>query len=361
MEEVANSVLVVDDSPEQIRFISEVLKQEECRILAAISCEQAFQILEHHRPNLILLDIVMPGMDGLTFCKIIKSKEDLKDIPVIFATAYHDPNYLASCFEAGGCDYVVKPFFKQELLERVKVRIRLSQKRIELQNAYAELDAFCYTLSHDIRSPLYVLKQLSELLEQEVEEENKAEIKEICSMISEKAERTAAMAEGLHKFSKALYEEMSYERVNMKQMFQEVYDGLMLLEGDRNVVMQMEEVPDVWADPVLMRLVILNILGNALKFTSHLPETRIHIYAEKSSKGITYHVKDNGIGIEEKYAKDVFHVFRRLHGEEYKGDGVGLATVKRVVERHHGTVEIKGRPNEGACVTFTLPDTKKVE
>ena len=194
-EAVSNSVLVVDDSPEQIRFVSELLRPEGCKIYGALSCGDAFEILKKHQPNLILLDIVMPEMDGFTFCRKLKQEEQFKDIPVIFATAYHDVEYLTKGFEAGGCDYVVKPFIKEELLERVKVRIRLSQKRMELQRAYAEMDSFCYTLSHDIRAPLYVLKQLSELLALEVKEQNQEEIQNICEMIGEKAERTAAMAE----------------------------------------------------------------------------------------------------------------------------------------------------------------------
>ena len=358
-EAVSNSVLVVDDSPEQIRFVSELLRPEGCRIYAASSCEAAFQILKKHMPNLILLDIVMPGMDGFTFCKKIKQDKELKDIPVIFATAYHDTEYLTRGFEAGGCDYVVKPFIKEELLERVKVRIRLSQKRIELQKAYAEMDSFCYTLSHDIRAPLYVLKQLSELLGQEVKAHNYGEIENICEMIGEKAGKTASMAEGLHKFSKALYETMNYSRIDMNSLFSEVYQELVMLEEGRKIVFQKDTLPDICGDMVLLRLVVLNVLSNALKFTSKKEETRIHVYAEEREGEIAYCIQDNGIGFEEKYAAEMFGVFRRLHGEEFSGDGIGLATVKRIVDRHNGAVELYSKPCEGACIKIVLPVVEK--
>lgn len=359
-EAVANSVLVVDDSPEQIRFVSELLRPEGCRIYGACSCEDAFGILKKHLPNLILLDIVMPEMDGFTFCKKIKQDQRLKDIPVIFATAYHDVEYLTRGFEAGGCDYVVKPFIKEELLERVKVRIRLSQKRIELQKAYAEMDSFCYTLSHDIRAPLFVLKQLSELLVQEVNEHNEEEIKNICEMIGEKAEKTASMAEGLHKFSKALYEAMNYSEIDMNSLFTEVYEELAMLEDGRNIVFEKEELPAVCADKTLLRLVVLNVLSNALKFTAKKETAEIHVYAEEREGEIAYCVQDNGIGFEEKYAPEMFGVFRRLHGEEFSGDGIGLATVKRIVDRHKGTVELHSKLQEGACIKIVLPVVEKL-
>lgn len=352
---VSNSVLVVDDSPEQIRFVSELLRPEGCKIYAASSCEQAFEILKKHMPSLILLDIVMPEMDGFTFCKIIKEDERLKDIPVIFATAYHDSQYLSKGFEAGGCDYVVKPFIKEELLERVKVRIRLSQKRIELQKAYAQMDTFCYTLSHDIRAPLHVIKQLSALLLKEVQEQNYDEVVTICDMIEEKAMRTASMADGLHKFSKALYEEMSYEKINMNQLFSEVYQELIILEKDRRIIFIKEELPEVFADAILLRMVIVNLLSNALKFTSKKEEAIIRVYAKEESGKIAYYVCDNGIGFDEKYASEVFGVFRRLHGEEFSGDGIGLATVKRILDRHNGNVEIKSKLSEGTCIKIVLP------
>lgn len=356
---ISNSVLVVDDSPEQIMFVSEILRPEGCKIYAASSCEQAFEILKKHIPSLILLDIVMPQMDGFTFCKIIKEEERLKDIPVIFATAYHDAHYLKKGFEAGGCDYVVKPFIKEELLERVKVRIRLSQKRIELQKAYAQMDTFCYTLSHDIRAPLHVIKQLSALLANEIKEQNYDEVVKICDMIEEKAFRTASMADGLHKFSKALYEEMSYEKIDMNRLFSEGYQELSLLEQDRKITFYKEELPCIYGDPILLRMVVVNLLSNALKFTSHKAEAEIRVYAKQLEDSVEYSVCDNGIGFEQKYASEVFGIFRRLHGEDFSGDGIGLATVKRIVDRHNGTVEVQSKPGEGTCMKFVLPLTRK--
>lgn len=351
---ISNSVLVVDDSPEQIRFVSELLKTEGCRIYAALSCEDAFEVLEKQIPSLILLDIVMPGMDGFTFCRIMKQDDRWKDIPVIFATAYHDEEYLTRGFEAGGCDYVVKPFIKEELLERVKVRIRLSQKRIELQKAYSEMDTFCYTLSHDIRAPLYVIRQLASMLSGEIDEGNYDEVKKICGMIEKKASRAADMTDGLHKFSKALYAPLNYEQINMDKLFREVYKEQAMLQGDRKIVYEQEKLPVIYADMVLIRVALMNVLSNALKFTAQESEAWIHVYSEERESEIAYCVQDNGVGFDEKDASEMFGVFHRLHGEEFSGDGIGLATVKRIVDRHNGTVEIFSKPQQETCIKIVL-------
>lgn len=354
-QETSNSVLIVDDSPEQIRLVSELLRPEGCKIYAALGCEDAFHLLEKHIPSLILLDIVMPGMDGFTFCRQIKQDARLNDIPVIFATAYHDMEYLKKGFEAGGCDYVVKPFIREELLERVKVRIRLSQKRIDLQKAHAELDKFCYTLSHDIRAPLYVINQLSELLQRELEAGNYSEMHTICDMLKEKAFQTASMAGGLHRFSKALYEPMHYETVDMDALVTEVYEELSMLEPERTISFSKQPLPALQGDPALLRVVVQNLLSNALKFSGVRQESIIEVRARQEENQNIYYIQDNGIGIDNQDTKELFGVFRRLNGEAFEGDGIGLATVKRLVERHGGSVELQGKPGEGACAIVTLP------
>lgn len=349
------SILVIDDSPEQIRFISELLRPEGCRIYAATNCDDALLLLEKKKFHLILLDIVMPDMDGFTFCKKIKSDEKLKDIPVIFATAYHDVDNLSKGFLVGGCDYVVKPFIKEELLERVKVRIHYAEVRTELQKANAELDRFCYTLSHDVRAPLYVIKQLTDLLNQEVEAGNTQELQEICGMISEKAMKTASMADGLHRFSKALYEPLHYERVDIDALVQEVYEDMSALEKERLITFEKEDLGETKADIQLVRAAIQNILSNALKFTGKCEHAMIRVTAEHDSQEDRFIFEDNGIGFDNNCAEELFLVFHRLHETEFVGDGIGLATVKRIMERHKGSILLEGTEGKGARVTLIFP------
>ncbi len=350
------TVLVIDDNPEQIRFISEILKSEGCKIYAAISCEDAFPILERHIPDLLILDIFMPGMDGFTFCSRIKHEKKWMDIPVIFATAYNDVENIGRSFAVGGSDYVVKPFIREELLERVKVRIKLSQQERQLKKAYEELDKFCYCVSHDIRSPLQVIKQLTGLLEAELEEGNLAEAEKICLMLTEKSGQAATMIEGLHRFSKVFSETMTCSRVDMNLLFEEVMEELKLLEKDRKIEFEKEKLPAVQGDEALLRLVVQNILGNALKFSRQREITRIRLTTAGVGNMAAFFVQDNGIGFDERNAGELFHVFRKLHNDpKYEGDGIGLASVKRILVRHGGDVEITSQLNIGTCVKFLLP------
>lgn len=349
------SILVVDDSPEQIRFVSELLRPEGCRIYAATNCEDAFHLLEQKNFHLILLDIVMPDMDGFTFCEKVKKEERFRDIPVIFATAYHDVENLSRGFQVGGCDYVVKPYIREELLERVKVRIRYAEIRTQLQKANTELDRFCYTLSHDVRAPLYVMKQLAELLMHEIEDENYSEIKEIGEMIAEKAIRTASMADGLHRFSKALYEPLHYEWIDLDLMVSEVYEDLYTLQEGRTIVFQKEKLGNIKADMQLIRVVVMNVISNAIKFTAKCDQAQIKVHAKQYAQEKRIIVEDNGIGFDNENVEELFQVFRRLHEAEYAGDGIGLATVKRIMERHRGRVLLEGKEGKGACVTLVFP------
>lgn len=356
MEDISRfSILVVDDSPEQIRFVSELLRPEGCRVYAATNCKDALLLLEKKSFHLILLDIVMPDMDGFTFCEKIKAEERFKDIPVIFATAYHDVDNLSKGFQVGGCDYVVKPFIKEELLDRVKVRIHYAEVRTELQKANQELDRFCYTLSHDVRAPLYVIKQLAELLKNEIADKNYEETVEICEMLAEKAAKTASMADGLHRFSKALYEPLNYENIDMNTVFQDIYNDLAILEPERTFRFQKQDLGYIQADMQLVRVAVQNVLSNAIKFTSNCEHAEIIVTVEKFSHEVRYTIQDNGIGFDNSCAEELFLVFHRLHEEEFNGDGIGLATVKRIMERHKGQVLIEGKEGEGAKVTLIFP------
>lgn len=357
MNEVSRcSILVVDDSPEQIRFVSELLRPEGYRVFAATNCREAMQLLNKKNFQLILLDIVMPDMDGFTFCEFLKRDDKFRDIPVIFATAYHDVENLNRCFQVGGCDYVVKPYIKEELLERVKVRIRYADIRIELQKANEELDHFCYTLSHDVRAPLYVIKQLSDLLKDEVDAGNYLEISEICGMISEKASRTASMADGLHRFSTSLYKELYYETIDLDQLVMEIYEDLLCLENERDITLKKEALGSVYGDLQLIRVVILNVLGNAIKFTRNCKSAEISVLVKKFADETILTFQDNGVGFDSAKQEEIFRVFHCGNENEFEGDGIGLATVKRIMERHKGKVKIVGILGEGTSVELTFPD-----
>lgn len=231
----------------------------------------------------------------------------------------------------------------------------------ELQQAYEELDQFCHTLSHDIRAPLYVIHQLAELLQNEIRKGNMEEAETICGMLSDKASQAASMTEGLHRFSSAFYEQLNRQSVDMNRLFDEVFDELSMLEKNRIIQFDRKDMPEAWADPVLLKVVIQNVLSNAIKFTRNRNVARICAEAVETDTEICYSVTDNGIGFDEQYSDEVFRLFGRVNiSEDFEGDGIGMATVKRIMFRHGGDVKITSRPGEGASVRLILPRREQV-
>ena len=161
-------ILIVDDVPEQISLSGNILREAGYKVRAVTSGKAALTYLERHQPDLVILDIKMGDMNGLELCRRIKSDEMTAKLPVIFFSSDSSSETIRRGFEAGCCDYVVKPFIKEEYLARVKTHIEIARKAAELENANSELKMFTSAVSHDLRSPLSVMKMLVDTLEDEL-------------------------------------------------------------------------------------------------------------------------------------------------------------------------------------------------
>lgn len=356
-EKFIPSVLIIDDDPKQIVIASSILKSENCSVLAATKCSEAFEVIKREMPSLIVLDIVMPDMNGFEFCKKIKSDPKTADIPVIFATAYNDSENIRKSFEAGGNDYVVKPFIKDELLQRVKIRIKLSRQNQKLKRSYEELDKFCYMVAHDIRSPLYVIAQLIDIMKVQLKNGSVDEVEKICTMITEKSDKVVEMANSLLKFSKATQESSEKSAVDLNVITEELFEDFKFIEKDRTIVFEKDDLPVVSGDKNLFKTVLQNIIGNAVKFTRTREKAEITVKSYKNKDEYEISVSDNGIGFDMKYAKDVFDVFQRIPDTavQFEGNGIGLSVVRKIIRRYGGDVSIYSVPDFGTTVTFTLP------
>lgn len=356
------SVLIIDDDPKQIMIASSILKSENCSVLAATKCSEAFEVIEREMPSLIVLDIVMPDMNGFDFCKKVKSNPKTADIPIIFATAYNDSENIRKSFEVGGSDYVVKPFIKDEFLQRVKIRIKLSRQNQKLKRSYEELDKFCYMVAHDIRSPLYVIAQLIDIMKVQLKNGSADEVEKICKMITEKSDKVVAMADSLLKFSKSTQESSENSDVDLNIITEELFEDFKFIEKDRNIVFEKDDLPVVSGDINLFKTVMQNIIGNAVKFTRIREKAEITVKSYKNKGEYKITVSDNGIGFDMKYAKDIFDVFQRIPdtAEKFEGSGIGLSVVRKIIRRYGGEVSIHSVPDIGTTVEFTLPISDEV-
>lgn len=341
-------ILIVDDVPEQITFAGNILLEAGYKVHAVTSGKSALSFLEKHLPDLIILDIKMGDMNGFDLCRIIKSDEMTAKIPVIFFSSDSSSETIRRGFEAGCCDYVVEPFIKEEYLARVKTHIEIAKKAIELENANSELKMFTSAVSHDLRSPLSVMKMLIDTLDDELENGSSDDVKKIMEMLKGKSVQTLKMTEHLLEFSRVCNTVPKIESVDLNLLVEDVCSELLTLEPKRKITLGISPLLTVTGDSVLIRLLFRNLLSNAFKFTRNCENAEITVSVSENQKYNIISVKDNGTGFDMKYYDRLFVVFRRLNSDEFEGSGVGLALCERIIKRHGGKIEAVSAPDKGA-------------
>ncbi|MCM1230794.1 MAG: response regulator [Ruminococcus flavefaciens] len=351
------SVLIVDDIPEHIAYAGRILKNSGYTVYAVTSGKDALEFLAERRPDIIMLDIKMDDMDGLEVCRRIKSNENTKNIPVIFITSENNPEVIKQGFAVGGCDYIVKPFTNEEYLARVKTHIENSHQKNELIATNNELNMFCSSVSHDLKSPLNAISMLIDTLKDISAETGDTEIIGIADMIDRKVTKLADMVDSLLEFSRMCNVIPESEQVDIEMIFRDVFSEFKSLEPDRNILFECDKIPHINGDEVLIEMIVKNLMSNAFKFTSHKENAIIEVkyYSENGCHIIS--VKDNGAGFDMKYADKIFKIFQRLHSaEKFDGNGVGLALCQRIMERHGGKIEAYGEVDEGSEFKLSFPE-----
>lgn len=352
----SSEILLVDDTPEHIDAAVLVLKDGNFRIRVAKNGEDALKLIWAQKPDLILLDIYMPQMDGFELCRLIKNTQELKSIPIIFLTSFNDEESIRKGFESGGQDYVVKPFNATELLARVNTHLMLQKHAESLKEVNKELDSFCYTVSHDLKSPLLSLNKLVEYLANDHINKLDQDGRELVCNIQEKSTEIINTIDRLLEFSKMCEMNIHFEMINLNDIFIDVFNELKALDLNRKAKINIQQLPSVSGDRVMIRLLISNIMSNAFKYTKHSETAIISINCIEEKSEYFFSVEDNGVGFDMKYSSRLFGVFQRLHSkDEFDGSGVGLAICQRILKRHCGRAWMTGEVNKGATFHFTFP------
>lgn len=343
-------ILIIDNNPEYIELATSTLKPFGYRISAAVNGEIALRHLESNKTDLIVLDVQMSGQDGFEVCRKIKANPECAEIPVVFTSTDSDEASIARGFELGQ-DYLIKPLKPSEFAARINAHLKLSLKFNQMKEAYEELDKFCLRVSHDLKSPVTIIRQLSELLSRVSGEDRKT----IIRMIQCKADQTLVMMDRLLEFSRMC--EMPIERtdVDLNSLYEETFRELVRQYPTRKIMLEKKTLPVIKGDALMLRFVVQNILSNGIKFTGGKEKAIITVRAVQDGDRVTVLTRDNGAGFDMKYSSKLFNVFQRLHSnEEFEGSGVGLAMVKRIITRHGGLVKIEGKTGEGAEIAFTI-------
>jgi light-regulated signal transduction histidine kinase (bacteriophytochrome) len=241
----------------------------------------------------------------------------------------------------------------RRLNESLEERVR--SRTAELESALADMESFSYSISHDLRAPLRAINAFAELLVRVHAAELGGEARHLLDRITSNAQSMAQLVDGLLEFARLGRSPLEPGTVDMAGLAREAADGL----DTAGVALTIDVLPRATGDANLLRQVWVNLISNALKFTAKKPERRVAIEAVRAAGETVYSVRDNGTGFDMAYADRLFGVFQRLHTpREFPGTGIGLALVKRIVERHGGRVWAEGRPGAGATFYFALPATR---
>lgn len=242
----------------------------------------------------------------------------------------------------------------QQMNEELERRVQ--KRTVQLEAANQELEAFSYSISHDLRAPLRHIMGFTEELRERAAHKLDDDERKCLDAVAHSAIFLAGLVDGLLNFSRLGRKALHKSRVNLDALVRSIIQDLAPELPGREVDWQIGFLPEVEADPMLLRQVLLNLISNALKFTSRCARARIEINSISSDKEYDIFVRDNGVGFEMEFAGRLFEVFHRLHSnEEFEGTGIGLAIVRRIIQRHGGRTWAEGKPNEGATIYFSLP------
>jgi signal transduction histidine kinase len=357
-------VLVVDDNADLRAYMSGLLTPH-YRVKTANDGQAALEAIAQQLPDIILSDVMMPRMTGMELVHALRSDAGTADVPIILLSARAGQESTVEGLDAGCDDYLIKPFTAQELLARVRAHVRLAQARrkctAELESANRELDAFSYSVAHDLRGPLRSVEGFSEMLLQENADELSDEGRRRLGIVCSSVRRMSQLIDDLLRLAQMGRREVRRIPFELSSVVRTV--ALQIQEGKSSSPRQLsiEEGVNVNADPHLMQIVLENLLGNAWKFTGKRDGGRIEFGRAHLDSEMCYFIRDNGAGFNMKYADKLFNPFQRLHTDnEFQGIGVGLATVKRIVSRHGGRVWAEAEVDKGATFYFTLGEAAEL-
>ncbi|ATB35325.1 two-component system sensor histidine kinase/response regulator [Cystobacter fuscus] len=376
-------ILLADDNADMREYVSRLLG-ERWRVEAVADGRRALEAALREPPELVLTDVMMPGLDGFGLLRALRAEERTRSVPVIMLSARAGEEAHVEGLEAGADDYLIKPFSARELLARVGARLEISRLRrateeqirqlnaqlelkvlertAQLQESNQELESFSYSVSHDLRAPLRHILGFAELLGKSAGGSLDDKSRRYLRTIMESAQKGGQLVDDLLAFSRLGRGELKRTRVDLVPLVDDLRAELAPEAEGRRVLWHVAPLPLVLGDPALLRLVLKNLLSNCLKYTRPRSEALIELSSEESPREVVIHVRDNGVGFEMQYVDKLFGVFQRLHtSEQFEGTGIGLANVRRIISRHGGRVWAEGAVDEGATFHFTLPKASPPE
>ncbi len=358
------TILIVDDVPTNVMLVQAILKKQGYTLLTADNGPKALEICEAKLPNLVLLDIMMPGMDGYEVLKRLKDNPKTNHIPVIIMSALSDMQSIVKGYQLGAIEYVTKPFQREELLKRVAHRYELfCIKRIksELEDTIESRDKLYSVIAHDLRSPLGSLKMMNNAVSMMVDKDKIGpEVYEMIQMMNKTSEEIFLLLDNLLKWAK--------NRLNKQRIYKQPTDINSIIDSTVEIYIpvaaqkEVKIVPeglgeelDGVVDIDMLKTIVRNLVSNAIKFSE--AGGSVVVKTRKDGDFVEVSVKDNGIGIkpedQDKLLKPNTH-FTTYGTSNEKGSGLGLMLCKDFVELHDGKLWFESEPGKGTTFLFTM-------
>lgn len=363
MENQIYTILIVDDNANNLKVLGGVLSEKGYEFRMAKSGMAALGILEKITPDLILLDIQMPEMDGFETCIKIKENTINAKIPIIFLTANTDAESIKKAFKVGGVDFITKPFNSDELLARIKTHIKLKCQTEELFRQNATKDKFFSIISHDLINPISSISGLSELFLEDIDDLDQEKMRIYLKHIHEAANFSLEILKNLLEWARMQQGSLTSVKnnVNLNTLLDDTMKGhySQAIAKGINFEMSLDDNLKVFADEKMISTVVRNLISNAIKFTDKggviSISSGIKVIDDKTV--IETSIKDSGIGISEEDISKLFRIENNYSSQgtnNEKGTGLGLILCKEFLNQNNGTIRVESEPNVGSDFVFTL-------
>ena len=361
-------LLIVDDEVAQMKALCNTLEMEGYATTGYSSAKQALASLRAGQVDLLLTDLMMPEMDGISLLKAAREVDG--NLAGIVMTGHGTIDTAVRAMQHGALDYILKPFKLSAVLTVLARALEVRQLRLdnaalqerergyitELEVANRDLEAFSCSVSHDLRAPLRTITGFCEMYLTEFGDGVPAAGRRLLDRVVDGAARMDRLIEDLLTFARYSRQPLLKGPVKLDAMVRKVVEELQLRESGRAVEWRLGALPECHGDASLLRQVMTNLLSNAFKFTRQRDPAIIEVGCSQAEGEAVVFVRDNGAGFDMRYVDKLFGVFQRLHSAgEFEGTGVGLSIVQRIIQRHGGRIWAQSEPDRGATFSFTLP------
>ncbi|HEY3755740.1 MAG TPA: ATP-binding protein [Opitutaceae bacterium] len=377
-EETIVNLLMVDDEPGNLLALEALLEEPARRIVKAGSGEEALRRVLETDFAAILLDVQMPGMNGIETAEAIREREKSRQIPILFLTGLvKTDEMIFKGYSTGAVDYLVKPVQPDVLRAKVRVFVELAraqaqlralnvelgaknaaleERTLRLQETVAELESYSYSISHDMRAPLRAMRGYAEILLEEAAAGLNSRHRSYLEKISSGAGRLDRLIQDVLTYSLTARGAFPLERIDADALAREIIEQYPRLKSSGARIEIDGTLPPVWGNVAALTQCFSNLLDNAVKFVRPGEQPRVRVRAEQRNEAVRIWVEDNGIGIDPTDFHRIFGIFNKLHPpEEYEGTGIGLSIVRKSLEKMGGGVGVESTEGQGSRFWMQLP------